>query len=484
MTKSKSSTKVAKPQPKRTGLRVRSAPKKGNASPVDKAMKTVMAPAAASMQYRSVAGKQVQTAKGVTVSHTELLFTAISPNQGGTAYKVLNTINIQPGAGELSQWLAPIAIRYDKYQITKMDFRLVSTQPTTTPGTFMMCTDVDCLDQPPLTEQEFLATQNAVESPAWSGITHNIPRSACYRSLFISDGVVPQQADLKTYNAGKFYLACLGVPVGTTVRLYVDYTIEFSVPQLRSENGLVKHINYYGVPSHLENDLQRKTFPVVQGIFDAVGVSIGVKGGGVPEHQLVPISINNAPRIGTPGWYEGVTELSGPSVSWTNGDITTPTISVNEIRNLVSVVQQLFTVVESAAGLNSTNIVQYLGEPTFSMRPSSNNPAGQALITMSWKYGLVTQSIVNLIPTIVSILSLVFSFNPTWTNTLSKISAFGIQDSMLRYPMKWDATQLKYVKNAPEVDEPEQGESTTIEEQAERLGVALKKATQTSAKKK
>lgn len=163
----------------------------------------------------------------VSVKHTEMV--SLQRNfQGFT----LKTITIQPGLDSSFPWLAALAANYQQYTIKNLCLRYSAITGTSVAGDILMawCPDAQQLD--PTSDVQMTQFRDNISTNVWKDTSLNVNLGAP-KKLYVRRGTVAD-ADLKTYDLGKFYIASStstnsnGNVVG---RLYLDYDIEFFEPK-------------------------------------------------------------------------------------------------------------------------------------------------------------------------------------------------------------------------------------------------------------
>jgi len=199
-----------------------------------------------------VAGRPRMTGsrlRGQRVIHRELVVPAGTGTSvtGASSFNVAYTFPLQPGLAELLPWGSTVASQYEQYHINSMVFHWVPFISTSTPGSIMMMVDYNPADLPPATETQFMDHAGATTSAAWESLSFKCDVSQMHAlgpKKYIRACAVA--GDIKTYDSGTFYLA---VDNGTAVpwgKLYVEYDIEFFIPQLQPATyGAPNRTSYY-----------------------------------------------------------------------------------------------------------------------------------------------------------------------------------------------------------------------------------------------
>lgn len=214
-------------------------------------MSITRAPAATSYSLSSKSPVMTHTPKGTIVTHRELFdqmqtSNSLTPSFG---YDVVNYWTLNPGNASLFPWLSHVALAYEFYQFRNLRFVYVPRTGTSTAGVAVLAIEPDAddlvtdLDIPAtsLTARQWMTSmQSTVEGSLWNAITLTVPSSILSkfpqrhtRSLEAHDHTV----DPRTADIGKFIGALFGGPQNTWAGdLFVEYTVELSVPQMSLES--------------------------------------------------------------------------------------------------------------------------------------------------------------------------------------------------------------------------------------------------------
>lgn len=217
------------------------ASKKKNPSPYSP-MKN-MAPVA--IAHRQVSGKPKITMKdGVTtISQKEL----IGNLSGSVGWTIQATLQLNPGLPATFAWLSRIARNFEMYRFKKLAFRYIPRCSTSTAGSVQLIPEYDASDSPPASEQEASSYSGCCEDVAWKEIVLQYRRdlmSLADNWRFVRSGSVPAGSDIKLYDLGIFFAATADGGASAYGKLWVDYEVEFKIPQL--EPGSLGPIPYGG----------------------------------------------------------------------------------------------------------------------------------------------------------------------------------------------------------------------------------------------
>jgi hypothetical protein len=171
--------------------------------------------------------------KSKTVCHTEQIATI----NGSVAFATTSFL-IQPANRTSFPWLADEALKWEQYRFRYLRYRYLARCGTTTTGSVTLSPEYDVYDSLPLTEAEAANTQDSVEDSAWKEIECDLDTSAMFPNgprKFVRNG---NSAETRgNYDCGRFTLATVGQASTAVIgKLYVDYEIEFYVPQNSNTN--------------------------------------------------------------------------------------------------------------------------------------------------------------------------------------------------------------------------------------------------------
>jgi hypothetical protein len=167
------------------------------------------------------------SADAATITHREFV-----GDITGTALFALSKHVINPGMPGLFPWLSKIAINYETYNFTKLQFHYETAVSTTTSGSILMAVDYDAGDADPLDKRQLMSYAHAVRSAAWQEDTYSC--HVADLSKFVKERYVrkeEEKGDIKTYDVGNFFIATQGTPAAEMGELYVSYTVVLRTPQ-------------------------------------------------------------------------------------------------------------------------------------------------------------------------------------------------------------------------------------------------------------
>lgn len=287
-----------------TKTTLRRATKKSARRPPRKAVRgsgpPVEAPAASAAQQRVIAPRITRSARGFRVQHREFV-----GNVSNTAAYSVQQYSLNPGIAATFPWLANQAVDWEQYTVHKLHAIFVTRAGTTEVGSVIIAPDYDAADAPPSSEQAITQMQDAVEDAPWKDQRCILdPKSMHPLGPRKFVRASPVAGDIKTYDVGTLFVATVGSSTNQIGKLWLDYDIEFFVPQ----NGepvtssprtcslfLLHHTQAYttGTPAVVEFD---------ETIFDAMGVGSGLVGGVfTPPKGTYKLTANFSVRMGIAG---------------------------------------------------------------------------------------------------------------------------------------------------------------------------------------
>jgi hypothetical protein len=167
----------------------------------------------------------------VRVAHREY----VADVNGSVAYSVVGYA-VNPGQAGTFPWLSILARNFEKYRFRKCHFIFQSSVSTTVGGVVLSAIDLDASDPAPPTKQTIMSYQGAARSNVW--LEHKAAMPEMQPELYVRSGLLPGNTDVKTYDAGNFWLATQGEIDDSAIgELYVEYDVELHVPQLQNLSG-------------------------------------------------------------------------------------------------------------------------------------------------------------------------------------------------------------------------------------------------------
>jgi len=184
--------------------------------------------------------------RSCTITHSELLAVSTTQTSFDPAVYALN-----PGQSRTFPWLSVQAEGWERFRFKKLEFEYLSRVPATKEGVVTMGCDYDAADEPPDSELELMAYQNAVQDAIWKNQRITLSPESLngpdkYRYIRTTFAPPSNTALLRQDDAGKLYVQVSSTvaeqPVGS---LIVHYTVELITPQLISGDTAS---NVYTIP--------------------------------------------------------------------------------------------------------------------------------------------------------------------------------------------------------------------------------------------
>jgi len=201
----------------------------------------VTAPIARASMIRRKSASMHSSNGGFRVKNSELV-TKIESDVNVVNQTSILTKSINPGLSGVFPWLAQIASRYEKYSFHKLNFRYVARCPTTSSGDVSMAMEFNTLQAPPVNIQQMSSYKGFVNTPVWKEVSLPVQRAdmnSSFKTHFVRFGNIT--GDRRLYDIGDLTVImstlnnyASGFAGGY---LYVDYDVEFFIPQLSRDNG-------------------------------------------------------------------------------------------------------------------------------------------------------------------------------------------------------------------------------------------------------
>lgn len=187
-------------------------------------------PVAISTRVQTVQPIVSRSAKSMRIQHRELVLASIP---GSVAFQNQFSLSINPGLSGTFPWLAPQAAQWEQYAVRKLIAQYVPIAPTSTQGDVIISPDYDASDPTPTTEAQAANAMDAVEDACWKRIdvVLDVPSMmGLGPRRYVRQGNVA--GDVKTFDVAKLFVSTVN-ETGTSAigKLYLDYDIEFFVPQ-------------------------------------------------------------------------------------------------------------------------------------------------------------------------------------------------------------------------------------------------------------
>lgn len=180
-------------------------------------------------------GVKQPEASAMRITHREY----IGPVQGSVNFAV-KQYSINPSVNSSFPWLAQLAGSFEIYRFERLAVVYSPACSTLTGGSVYLAFDYDANDPPPGSITQIVSYAGASRCAPWADAR------ATYNPVF-ADKIVrfrntrpyatPGGSDQRLYDCANFYVATAGTPAaGFLGELFVEYTIEFRIPQLESDS--------------------------------------------------------------------------------------------------------------------------------------------------------------------------------------------------------------------------------------------------------
>lgn len=163
----------------------------------------------------------------------------IADINGSVAFAA-TTFDINPGIFTTFPWLSQMAPLFEQYRVKHLKFDYEATQSSAKIGSVILTTDYDAADSAPTTKIQAMDYYGATRGQSWTSFSHVCKKSsmAAYKKRYVRSEALPANADIKTYDIGKFFICTVGQDNTNQIgELYVDYTFEFFTPQLSNSSA-------------------------------------------------------------------------------------------------------------------------------------------------------------------------------------------------------------------------------------------------------
>lgn len=170
------------------------------------------------------------------IVHREL----IASVTGSVAFTVAQTLALNPGLAASFPWLSVMAQGWEQYRFRKLRFCYYTRTGSNVPGSVILAPDYDAADGVPVSEQVASAFEDVAEDAPWKDIECELTKlsmAAGTTRHFTRSAALAANLDIKTYDVGNLHLCTVdgtAVPWG---KLWVEYDVEFFVPQLPPNGG-------------------------------------------------------------------------------------------------------------------------------------------------------------------------------------------------------------------------------------------------------
>lgn len=195
-------------------------------------------------------GPMISMTKNATrIHHTELIGTI----SGSQNFTVQRTIQLNPGLATSFPWLSTQAQSWEQYRFSSLNVHYISRSAATAAGSIMLVPDYDVLDAPPSSEIIAMSYKDARDENVWRSFAIRLDQRAMFPTgnrKYVRLGLV-SNADLKTYDVAALNVCTIGTIDNTTSigKIYLEYTVEFFVPQVNTPAMNPKNVTIYNLPA-------------------------------------------------------------------------------------------------------------------------------------------------------------------------------------------------------------------------------------------
>lgn len=214
--------------------------------PKQKASRRVRAKRGGQQQLQAAAAYatgQVSKAPAIKMSsdscrvvHREL----IASVTGTTAFTVAQSFALNPGISATFPWLSVMAQTWEQYRFRSLRFCYYTRTGSNVPGSVILAPDYDAADAAPVSEQVASNYTDAAEDAPWKDIECVLTRldmAGGQKRHFTRTGALAANLDIKTYDVGQLHLCTIDGTAVAWGKLWVEYDVEFFVPQLPPNGG-------------------------------------------------------------------------------------------------------------------------------------------------------------------------------------------------------------------------------------------------------
>jgi len=170
-------------------------------------------------------------------------------------WTVVNSFAINPGMPSTFPWLSMLAQVFETYEVHSLAFIYQAALPSSTAGTIYLSYDYDPADPAPLNKASMMSNMSAVACSSWAST--KLPYVSQGNKLinkFTRNSSLGINQDIKTYDAGTFYIASEGFAVATPGNVFVEYDISLRIPQIPTTIESAQSLRItYGSTSAISN---------------------------------------------------------------------------------------------------------------------------------------------------------------------------------------------------------------------------------------
>lgn len=181
-----------------------------------------------------------QSRDNCRIIHRELISSIV-----GTAdFNILaaQSFPLNPGMAVTFPWLSTMARCWEMYRFHKLKFEYFTRTGSQTPGSCMLIPDYDPSDPAPVSEQIASAFEDCCEDAPWKDFNCNLSASRLNQAQpfkTVRTDTLEKNLDIKTYDSGNLFVATTDGTAVNWGKLWVEYDVEFKIPQLPSQGAQI-----------------------------------------------------------------------------------------------------------------------------------------------------------------------------------------------------------------------------------------------------
>jgi hypothetical protein len=164
---------------------------------------------------------------------------------GSTLFQLALSLSVNPGLAATFPWLSIMASAWEQYKFKKLRFVFLTRTGSNTPGSVIMSPDYDSADAAPASEQIMTTYEGTVEDAPWKdnaiSLKTHVMSSAAGSRKFVRSSALSANQDIKLYDVANFFVATVDGTALPWGKLWVEYDIDFFVPQL-PPSGIITNI--------------------------------------------------------------------------------------------------------------------------------------------------------------------------------------------------------------------------------------------------
>lgn len=169
---------------------------------------------------------------GVVIRHREL----VASITGSATFTVAASLALNPGMAATFPWLSTQAVGWEQYRFKKLKFCYYTRTATSTPGSMLLVPDYDAADAAPASEQIASSYRDVEEEVPWiDEFSCDLDPRAMHpdgNRKFVRTGPLAANLDIKLSDVGNMFACTTDGSAINWGKLWVDYEVEFFVPQL------------------------------------------------------------------------------------------------------------------------------------------------------------------------------------------------------------------------------------------------------------